>query len=304
MRAAPSSRFERRIRISLSRNHQRLALCDTETLDWNCLTIERTDAYIEVRCSSSLVASLATTACRCRNAERARNKSMKRRGDGRDADRKKMTKNANFSPRPATKGCCTIAAEDKSLPVFLFLLLARSHVRHSLGSRLGVSLQPGIESNSLPTWTAGHRVLSLLALIYTTSGRIYWPQNTMRTCPCPSTETGSRPLVVYLFAVAIHIRPLRHGKDEERRKKRGGRERTLGVFCAWSSRFCASAARAKEVAKQMAAKTRAEPSKINFHEDFYSGEVNEMKFYNTRGKESAKIAKEILALTAYNFYFS
>lgn len=38
----------------------------------------------------------------------------------------------------------------------------------------------------------------------------------MRTCPCPSTETGSRPLVVYLFAVAIHIRPLRHvvEKDE------------------------------------------------------------------------------------------
>ncbi|EGI66018.1 hypothetical protein G5I_05409 [Acromyrmex echinatior] len=40
--------------------------------------------------------------------------------------------------------------------------------------------------------------------------------------------------------------------------KRGGRNRgewarTLGVFCAWPSRFCASATRAKEVAKQMAA---------------------------------------------------
>ncbi|TGZ47308.1 hypothetical protein DBV15_04184 [Temnothorax longispinosus] len=43
----------------------------------------------------------------------------------------------------------------------------------------------------------------------------------MRTCPCPSTETGSRPLVVYLFAVAIHIRPLRHVAGTEKTKREG-----------------------------------------------------------------------------------
>lgn len=146
-----------------------------------------------------------------------------------------MTKNADFSPRPATKGCCTVAAEDKSLRLCFsvppppssssFFLLARSLVRRSLGSSLGVPAQPG--SSRTPFWL-GHRVLSLLALIYTTSGRIYWPQNTMRTCPCPSTETGSRPLVVYLFAVAIHIRPLRHVAAQKRRRERERGERNRG----------------------------------------------------------------------------
>lgn len=183
-----------------------------------------------------------------------------------------MTKNANFSPRPATKGCCTVAAEDKSLRLcfcvppsppssFSSFLFARSFVALSRISS-GCSSTAGIEWNSLLTWAAASS--PLLALIYTTSGRIYWPQNTMRTCPCPSTETGSRPLVVYLFAVAIHIRPLRHVATQKRRReeeetegKRTGPD-SLGVFYAWSSKFYASATRAKEVAKQMATIDRLE----------------------------------------------
>lgn len=179
-----------------------------------------------------------------------------------------MTKNANFSPRPATKGCCTVA-EDKSLRLCFSVpppssscssfLLARSFSFALSLSRIfsGCSSAAGIESNSLLTWAL--RSLPLGSHLHYGSGRIYWPQNTMRTCPCPSTETGSRPLVVYLFAVAIHIRPLRHVAAQKRRREEeeteGKRTRpdSLGVFYAWSSKFCASAAR--EVAKQMATMT-------------------------------------------------
>jgi len=148
-----------------------------------------------------------------------------------------MTKNANFSPRPATKGCCTIAAEDKSLrlcfsvpltPSFspFFLLAPLATLSYLLWvflhSRDRIELPSDLSSRALAFSPSS-------ALIYTTSGRIYWPQNTMRTCPCPSTETESRPLVVYLFAVAIHIRPLRHvaarkkgRKEEETEGKRNG----------------------------------------------------------------------------------
>lgn len=142
-----------------------------------------------------------------------------------------MTKNANFSPRPATKGCCIADREDKSPhlcfpppPLSFSSFLLSSARRSRLFS--GCSSMNVAESNSLLVWVAGHTVLSLLALIYTTNGRIYWPQNTMRTCPCPSTETGSRPLVVYLFAVAIHIRPLRHVAEKDEGGGGGGGGRT------------------------------------------------------------------------------
>lgn len=107
--------------------------------------------------------------------------------------------------------------------IFLFLLLARSLAHRSLGSPLGVAAWRSSRTPLLAL--GGHRSLPLGSLIYTTSGRIYWPQNTMRTCPCPSTETGSRPLVVYLFAVAIHIRPLRHVAAQERRRRRWRRRK-------------------------------------------------------------------------------
>jgi len=180
-----------------------------------------------------------------------------------------MTKNANFSPRPATKGCCTIAAEDKSLRLCFsvslilsfFLLAPLATLSYLLWvflhSRDRIELPSDLSSRALAFSPSS-------ALIYTTSGRIYWPQNTMRTCPCPSTETESRPLVVYLFAVAIHIRLLRHVAARKKRKKGGRnrreekRDRTLEVFCAWPSRFYASATRAKEVAKQMAVDDRLE----------------------------------------------
>lgn len=140
------------------------------------------------------------------------------------AGRKKMTKNANFSPRSATKGCCIVAAEDKSLRLCFSVPPPPSSFSSFLLAQLALSdLSSGCSSTSrdrveLPS-DLGSAFLSLLALIYTTSGRIYWPQNTMRTCPCPSTETGSRPLVVYLFAVAIHIRPLRHVAAQKRRRE-------------------------------------------------------------------------------------
>lgn len=105
--------------------------------------------------------------------------------------------------------------------IFLFLLLARSLV--VLSDLLWVLLHG--DRVGLPFWHGGHHPLPLGSLIYTTSGRIYWPRNTMRTCPCPSTETRSRPLFVYLFAVAIHIRPLRHVTARGRRRKRWRRRR-------------------------------------------------------------------------------
>lgn len=148
--------------------------------------------------------------------------------------RKKVTKNANFSPRPTTKSCCTFAAEDKSFrlcfsvcipPSLDFPLPLTCSLARSSFSRISFGCCcMAIESNS-PSGSGGHCSLPLGSLIYTTSGRIYWPQNTMRTCPCPSTETGSRPLVVYLFAVAIHIRPLRHVAARERRRRRRRRRK-------------------------------------------------------------------------------
>ncbi|KYN34678.1 hypothetical protein ALC56_11167 [Trachymyrmex septentrionalis] len=54
---------------------------------------------------------------------------------------------------------------------------------------------------------------------------------------------------------AVACLELRRGTEKTKRggRNREERDRTLGVFCAWPSRFCASATRAKEVAKQMAA---------------------------------------------------
>lgn len=105
----------------------------------------------------------------------------------------------------------------------------------SLGSPLGVAPWRSSRTPFLARGTPSSS--SWLSHLHYTSGRIYWPQNTMRTCPCPSTETGSRPLVVYLFAVAIHIRPLRHIAARERRrrkrrerKKQREREYGTGLF--------------------------------------------------------------------------
>lgn len=103
-----------------------------------------------------------------------------------DAERKKMAKNANFSPRAATKGLVRgLRRADKS-----FRLCPTTHRRALVGSRRS--------RGAVPFWSKpsdGHRPPPLPGpLIYTTSTRIYWPQNTMRTCPCPSTETGSHPL--------------------------------------------------------------------------------------------------------------
>lgn len=84
-----------------------------------------------------------------------------------------MTKNANFSPRSTTKGCCTVGREDKSPhlcfsvsppPSFLFFFLARSLAHSPLSDLLsGCSSMSvaGIESNSLLVWAAGHRPLPL-----------------------------------------------------------------------------------------------------------------------------------------------
>ncbi|KYQ49792.1 hypothetical protein ALC60_11140, partial [Trachymyrmex zeteki] len=74
----------------------------------------------------------------------------------------------------------------------------------------------------------------------------------------------------------------RRGTEKTKRggRNRGERDRTLGVFCAWLSRFCASATRAKEVAKQMAAmlvlKTRTDPSKTYLLRYFNSGKINDV----------------------------
>lgn len=65
----------------------------------------------------------------------------------------------------------------------------------------------------------------------------------------------------YTYPPSAARRGTEKTKREGRNRGEEKRDRTLGVFCAWPSRFCASATRAREVAKQMAAtdlKTRAE----------------------------------------------
>lgn len=227
---------------------------------------------------------------------------------------KKMTKNANFSPRLATKGCCAIPPRKINLFVSVSLRSTRrlssvyssssssrplACARSSLarGSPLGVPRQPGSESHSRT-----HRALPLGFLIYTSGGRIYWPQNTMRTCPCPSTETGSRPLVVYLFVVAIHIHPLRHaaatGEDQgERGRRRSGRikrerERGIGAFCAWPSKFCASATRAKGVVKQMVAASALKDAALKSSEQLprcQTGKTDDPETIRSRCHSDARV---------------
>lgn len=99
-------------------------------------------------------------------------------GEGDAGREKKMTKNANFSPRPTTKGCCTVVAKDKSPSSLLLYVprrlsvysssslcaLARSLPRISSGcsstTGIGVELPYGMG-------TAGHTVLSLSVLSFT-----------------------------------------------------------------------------------------------------------------------------------------
>lgn len=75
-----------------------------------------------------------------------------------------MTKNANFSPRPTTKGCCTVVAEDKSLrlcfsvPPFSSSSSSRSLARSLSRISLWVFLRDR-DRVELPSGlgTAGHR---------------------------------------------------------------------------------------------------------------------------------------------------
>lgn len=133
----------------------------------------------EVLDSGSLIASFATGS-RCVEMQKEREKIrgmtaekgalVERKGE------KKITKNANFSPRPTTKGCCTFAAEDKSLRLCFSLCISPSldlPLPLTLSDLLWVLLHG--DRVQLSFWLGGHRPLPLGSLIYTTSGRIYWP---------------------------------------------------------------------------------------------------------------------------------
>lgn len=175
------------------------------------------------------------------------------RGGGRwcGAGRKKMTKNANFSPRPATKGCCTVAAEDKSLrlcfsvpPPPSFSSSSFSHVRSALSDLLWVFLHsrdrvelPSDSGSAFSPSSSSHLHYEredLLAIEYNADLSV----SIHRDREPSSSRVPLRRGYTYPPSAARRIaaRKRRRREEEETGWRGGGgteRDRTLGVFCAW-----------------------------------------------------------------------
>lgn len=161
-----------------------------------------------------------------------------------------MTKNANFSPRPATKGCCTVGREDKS-PHLCFSVppppssfsscsLALSPARPPV-RRSSLGVPPRARDRlELPSGL-GSRPLSLLALIYTTE----------REDLLAAEYNADLSVSIHRDREPSSSRvPLRRGytyppsaarcreRRRWRRKNAEGKNET-GVFCAWPDKSSA-----------------------------------------------------------------